>query len=85
VFVVKAGTGGALFRSLHAEFLHDSAALLSDDALERAARVYDELAETYIALANVGEHAAGLELVEHAAELERAGVDVLERRLGRAL
>lgn len=80
VFVEKAGTGGAMFRSLHAEFLHDAAALLDDEALRAAAALYDELAGTWRALgAAAGErdHAAGLELVETIAALERDGVQRL--------
>ena len=81
VFIVKAGTGGALFRSLHAEFLHDSAALLGEPALDEAGALYDELAATYAALAAIAEHAEGVELVARAAALERDGVAAAERWL----
>jgi hypothetical protein len=80
VYIVKAGTGGALFRGLQAEFLHDSATLLEDDRLEEAAKVYDELAAAWVALAEVDDHAAGLELVERIAEVERAGVEAISGR-----
>lgn len=67
VLIVKAGTGGAMFRSLHQEFLADSAALLDSDGLRAAADVYGELSEAWVALAaaaRAGDHAAGLPLVE---------------------
>src|SRR4051794_13214901 len=44
VFIVKAGTGGAMFRSLQAGFLRESTEMLGDGALGAAADVYDELA-----------------------------------------
>jgi len=81
VFIVKAGTGGALFRSLHAEFLHDAGVLLADDGLEAPAAVYDELAATWVALSNVGDHADGVALVERAVVLERDGVAAMEQWL----
>lgn len=82
VFVVKAGTGGALFRSLHARFLHDSAALLGDDRLAEAGAVYDELAGEWVALAQIEDHADGLARVERIAALETAGVEAMEAVLG---
>src|SRR3954465_4640734 len=42
VFIVKAGTGGAMFRSLQAGFLRESSELLADPRLARAAGVYEE-------------------------------------------
>src|SRR4051795_7736981 len=42
VFIVKAGTGGAMFRGLQAGFLRDSAGLLDgDERVARAADVYE--------------------------------------------
>jgi hypothetical protein len=90
VFIVKAGTGGAMFRSLHARFLHDAASLLDDRRLAAAARAYDELAAAWAALAGAvsgaGEaaarHAAGLPHVELIAALEPEGVEAMERVLG---
>jgi hypothetical protein len=82
VFVVKAGTGGAMFRSLHAEFLHDAASLLGDPELGTAAALYDELAMTWVALAECahdGDHAAGVPLVERIARLERDGAAAMQR------
>lgn len=84
-FIVKAGTGGALFRSLHAEFLHDAAGLLGDDELARAAGVYDELSGRWVALAGSAaetEHAPGLEQIDPIVALEREGVESMERWLG---
>ncbi|UJA21692.1 DUF4872 domain-containing protein [Thermoleophilia bacterium SCSIO 60948] len=86
VFIVKAGTGGAMFRSLHATFLHDAAGLLDDAELARIGAVYDELAETYGELARISEsddaalaHVAGVPAVAQIARLEADGVDRMER------
>lgn len=89
VFIVKAGTGGAMFRSLHAGFLADAAALLDHRALEVAAKLYAELAATWVALAHAatsgddprGNHAAGVPLVERIARLEHEGVLTMTRAL----
>jgi hypothetical protein len=77
VFIVKAGTGGAMFRSLQARFLRESGALLGDDRIDAAADVYDELAAAWLALADTaqaGDHAAGREHVDAIVRLERDGV-----------
>ncbi|PTL59583.1 BtrH N-terminal domain-containing protein [Paraconexibacter algicola] len=82
VLIVKAGTGGALFRSLHAEFLRDMSVLLDDAALRSAADIYDELAEAWIELADhAGErrHGDGIATTLRIAELERHGVEAMER------
>jgi hypothetical protein len=87
VLIVKAGTGGALFRSLHAEFLHDMADLLGDPELRAVAADYDELAATWKELAEVAgdrRHGDGIPLVARIAELEHAGVDAMERWLAQA-
>jgi hypothetical protein len=89
VFIVKAGTGGALFRGLHAGFGHDAGALLEEPALRAVGSLYDELAGEWVALAEAasadGEpaarHAAGIARVERIAELEDAGVEAMERAL----
>jgi hypothetical protein len=81
VFIVKAGTGGALFRGLHATFLHDAGSLLADPGLAGAGALYDELAAEWVALANAADHAAGLPHVERIASLEAAGVEAVERAL----
>jgi hypothetical protein len=76
VFIVKAGTGGAMFRSLHAGFLHDTAELLGDGGLERMARLYDELAAAWFSLADcaaAGNHQGGLEPIAALMRLEREG------------
>jgi hypothetical protein len=78
VFVVKAGTGGALFRSLHAGFLHDAGALLGDERLGAAGALYDELAAAWVAAAEADSHAAAAPAVARAAELEAAGVAEME-------
>jgi hypothetical protein len=80
VLIVKAGTGGALFRSLHAEFLHDAAVLLEDRALGRLAAHYDELATTWATLAahaGTREHEAGIACVERIARLESEGAEAM--------
>jgi hypothetical protein len=80
VFIVKAGTGGAMFRSLHAEFLRDMGALLGDPGLTEAAAIYDEVVAAWIDLAACAErrdHAAGIPLVARISALERAGVDAM--------
>lgn len=82
VFIVKAGTGGAMFRSLHADFLFDAARWLGDERLEALGATYAALSERWRLLAHaVGEaddpligHAAGLDHVGHIAELEHRGV-----------
>jgi hypothetical protein len=90
-FIVKAGTGGALFRSLHAEFLGDAAALLDEPLLADAADIYSRLSAAWIALADAtesddaaGAHAAGLVPLVEIEPLERAGVDAMARWLAAA-
>jgi hypothetical protein len=87
-FVVKAGTGGALFRSLHAQFLYDAAALLDDDALAGAATTYDELSREWAAAAEASAgddpadaHEAAAAPLARACTLEREGVAAMERWL----
>lgn len=85
VFIVKAGTGGAMFRSLHADFLRDLGAVLGDAGLAEAAARYDALAAAWVALAqtaDAGDHAGGLDLVAEIARREREGVAAMERWLG---
>ena len=84
VFIVKAGTGGAMFRSLHARFLHDLAAVLDDPVLAEAGAVYDDLAAAWVTLsvdAGEGEFEAGLAHVEEIVRLEHEGVAAMERWL----
>ncbi len=88
VFIVRAGTGGAMFRSLHAKFLAEAAALLDERPLAVAAELYRELAASWVALAEATScedpragHAAGLPLVERIARLEQAGVTAIAHAL----
>ncbi len=89
VFVVKAGTGGALFRSLQAEFLGEAARLLDDERLEAAAEAYRELAGHWVAVAAAASrpgdaaerHAAAAVEVARTPALEEAGVEAMERWL----
>lgn len=90
-YIVKAGTGGALFRSLHAQFLADAAALLDAQPLADAAQTYGELSDAWVALADAAgdedpaaAHAAGLEPLARIEPLERAGVEAMERWLAAA-
>jgi hypothetical protein len=91
VFIVKAGTGGAMFRSLQADFLAEAGTLLGDERLAEAAGVYRGLAGAWIALADAAAdgaqdpaaaHAAGAPHVERIARLEHAGVAALEAAAG---
>jgi hypothetical protein len=94
VYIVKAGTGGALFRSLQAEFLSDSARLLDADALSSAAAVYEELADVWREIAAgatlsegddpAAAHAACAALVARACSLEPAGVEAMQAWLDSA-
>jgi hypothetical protein len=88
VFIVKAGTGGAMFRSLQAEFLREASELLGDADVATAATVYEELAGEWLALAGAvgtdGSHDAGRPHVEAIARLERDGVEAMERCLAAA-
>jgi hypothetical protein len=94
VFIVKAGTGGAMFRSLQAGFLRESAELLDDSRLAEAADVYSSLAGEWVALADaaagarsgdpVAAHTAGLPHVEAIARLEREGAEAMARAVSAA-
>ncbi len=80
LLIVKAGTGGALFRSLQAEFLLDAAQLLDDAALERAGHAYADCARLWVQLAataRAGDHLDGVALVEQLAIEEPAAADAL--------
>jgi hypothetical protein len=91
VFIVKAGTGGAMFRSLQAGFLRESAGLLDDPRLARAADVYEELAGEWVALADAAAgardgdpaaaHEAGRPHIEAIARLERDGAEAMAQCL----
>jgi hypothetical protein len=94
VFIVKAGTGGAMFRSLQAGFLSESAELLDDSRLAEAADAYASLAGEWVALADaaagarsgdpVAAHTAGLPHVEAIARLEREGAEAMARAVSAA-
>jgi hypothetical protein len=93
VFIVKAGTGGAMFRSLQAGFLRESAELLDDAPLAHAADVYEELAAEWVALAEAasggrenaaGAHEAGIPHMEAIARLERDGAEAMAAAVGAA-
>lgn len=77
VFIVKAGTGGAMFRSLHAQYLLDLGDLLEEPALVRVGEKYEELADAWVTLAKCAEaadHESGRPVVRDIARLEREGV-----------
>jgi hypothetical protein len=93
VFIVKAGTGGAMFRSLQAGFLREAAPLLDNDPdVARAADVYATLAAEWVALAEAAAgardgdphaaHAAGLPHVASIARLEAEGVNAMATCVG---
>jgi hypothetical protein len=89
VFIVKAGTGGAMFRSLHADFLDRAASLLEDRELDEPARVYRELSVAWVELAEstrqgdpAAAHDAGREPMRRVGELEHRGVEAMEAWLG---
>jgi hypothetical protein len=94
VFIVKAGTGGAMFRSLQAGFLRESSELLDDARLAQAADVYERLAAEWVALAGaaagartgdpVAAHEAGVPHLEAIARLEREGAEAMTRAVGAA-
>jgi hypothetical protein len=94
VFIVKAGTGGAMFRSLQAGFLRESADLLGDARLGHAADVYEELAGEWVALAGAAAgardgdpaaaHEAGRPHMDAIARLERDGAEAMARSVGAA-
>ena len=84
VFIVKAGTGGAMFRSLHARFLRDAAGWLRDGRLESLAEHYDELAAAWIELADAAkrrDHEAGVGIVDVVRSMEHRGVELMEGML----
>lgn len=81
VFIVKAGTGGAMFRSLHARFLHDMSRLLEDRQLRTVAMTYDALSTAWERLgahAEIGDHARGIEPVAEIRRLEPMGVSMMK-------
>ena len=82
------GTGGALYRSLQARFLHEAAALLGSPQLGHAALVCDELADAWRALAAAIDgddplpaHRAGAPWVQRVRTLEHQHVEALEAHL----
>jgi len=82
------GTGGALYRSLQARFLHDAAALLGSPQLGRAALVCDDLADAWRTLAAAIDsdaaeisHRAAHPWVHRICALEHAHVEALEEHL----
>jgi hypothetical protein len=85
IFVVKAGTGGAMFRSLQAGFLDGAARLLTAPELADAGRVYHELAEEWRKLAAASDredalaaHRDALPHVERIVELEQRGTESMQ-------
>jgi hypothetical protein len=83
------GSGGALYRSLQARFLHDAAALLGSAQLGRAALACDDLADAWRAFAAAtgdGDPACGHQVsapwLERVRTLEHRHVEALEVQLG---
>ena len=82
------GTGGALYRSLQARFLHEAAALLGSPQLGQAALVCDDLADAWRALAGalggddpVFAHRVAGPWVQRIRSLEHEHVEALEEHL----
>lgn len=82
------GTGGALYRSLQARFLHDAAALLGSARLGQAALVCDDLADAWRALAAAldtedaaAAHAGAAPWIGRVQSLEHRHVEALEAQL----
>jgi hypothetical protein len=82
------GTGGALYRSLQARFLHDAAALLGSPQLSHAAVVCDDLADAWRTLAAAIDgddaalsHRASEPWVHRIRALEHQHVEALEEHL----
>jgi hypothetical protein len=81
----EGGTGGALYRSLQARFLHDAAALLGSSGLGRAALICDELADAWRALAGALDiedpavaHQVAAPWIRRVQSLEHRHVEALE-------
>jgi hypothetical protein len=82
------GTGGALYRSLQARFLHEAAALLGSPQLGHAALVCDDLADAWRAFAGaIGDddpafaHRVAGPWVQRIRALEHQHVEALEAHL----
>lgn len=82
------GTGGALYRSLQARFLHDAAALLACARLGQAALVCDDLADAWRALAAALDlddadvaHNVAAPWIRRVQTLEHRHVEALEAQL----
>jgi hypothetical protein len=82
------GTGGALYRSLQARFLHDAAALLGSSVLGQAALVCDDLADAWRAVASTLDvsdarvaHEVAMPWLRRVRELEHRHVETLEAHL----
>jgi len=87
--VREGGTGGALYRSLQARFLHDAAALLGSAQLGRAALVCDDLVDAWRAFAasladeDAGRaHTVSRPWLDRIRTLEHRHVEALEAHLG---
>ena len=83
------GSGGTLYRSLQARFLHDAAALLGAAQLGRAALVCDDLADAWRAFAAATDdddadraHTVAGAWLERIRTLEHRHVEALELHLG---
>ncbi|MGH2841443.1 MAG: DUF4872 domain-containing protein, partial [Solirubrobacteraceae bacterium] len=86
--VRHAGTGGALYRSLQARFLHDAAALLGSPQLGQAALICDDLSDAWRALAGATEgedagraHQVASPWLQRVRTLERRHTEALEAHL----
>lgn len=80
VFITKAGTGGAMFRSLYAGFLSWAATALNDAQLHATAAAYEEIAEFWRLLASA-EHHHGVQIARDLALAERNAITLQQRWL----
>ncbi len=80
LFIVKAGTGGAMFRSLYSEFLRNVGERLDSAPMVAAADTYEVLAGAWVELARCaasGDHQSGVALADDIVMLEHSGIEAL--------
>lgn len=84
VLIVKAGTGGAMFRSLQAGFLEEASAALLDLSLERCGARFRMLSDSWEHLAHAAhlhDHTAAAALVGDIHRLEHEALILLEQNV----
>ncbi|CAB4916035.1 unannotated protein [freshwater metagenome] len=84
VLIIKAGTGGAMFRSLQAGYLEETAELLDDATVRSAAERYRTLSDAWEALgarAAAHEVAEARDVIQQIRRLEPEALQALERTI----